>query len=909
MAKVEIDVPGIGLIEAKNAASESTLRELVNLMKKGGGGGGGGSGGGSGGSGSGRGGGAADNTQKAGQAMGKLWGHSKLLIGSFSKLSDTVVETLSNFANVGDSVESAARIFNGIPIIGPMLGAAASAATAVSDAFVKASGSGASFNGSVVQMTRAAGEAGQTLDQFASFISSNGEAMVALGGTTADGAKRFGALSKALRSNASDLYGLGYSTSDLNEGIAAYATNLRILGRNENMSNRELVEGSKSYLKEMDMLAKITGQTRKEKEEERKQLMQDIKYQAFASQLSEKSQKELQLLIQSYPAELQGFVKDAVMSGTLTMEANQKQAHALGGTMNQILGIRQKLLKDERVGDNIIQGALNTTKSETQKFIASNRQAIIGNDEYAQSMQGVVAGNKIQTDGVLKARQAQDQAAAETDGMNEQMQLAKAELANFSNQFQLALANTGLIDLLMNAFRTVGTFLLENIVPIFQVFAFGVTQVGNFLIGAFQTAMSAVSGLITNVVYPAFLTLALWIDTYVKPVFQFLGEMIQTYVMPVFEYLGGLINTYVAPIFEGVGGYLNDVLIPVLAGTMGAFAAYKIAMFAKTAATWLASGGLFAAAGAAWALVSPLLVAAAPFIAIGAAVAGLIWAFKKLYDAGFSVGDVLQGMGDFFYRYLMMPLKELFFKIQSSLPGWLGGLSDEEAEIKRKQLDEEYKELDDRKLARDQRKEERKKQRSEEKEETATKAEQQGLTVEEYKLKQMDLKLKNQMNGITTKTAVGYKKVSKQEQEVIDAKSKTAKTFMDNLPKEKDYSNTLQTLGQELKAANSSIISPKDKTKSAAPSTSSVQTTITKPGETADKTATTDAQGNETQTGGGGTKTASNQTTSEEGNIFIELNNNVVQLVRLTNQQLAVQNRTNRSIQDLAGVGNLLKNV
>jgi len=166
-------------------------------------------------------------------------------------------------------------------------------------------------------------------------------------------------------------------------------------------------------------------------------------------------------------------------------------------------------------------------------------------------------------------------------------------------------------------------------------------------------------------------------------------------------------------------------------------------MFAKTAATWLASGGLFAAAGAAWALVSPLLVAAAPFIAIGAAVAGLIWAFKKLYDAGFSVGDVLQGMGDFFYRYLMMPLKELFFKIQSSLPGWLGGLSDEEAEIKRKQLDEEYKELDDRKLARDQRKEERKKQRSEEKEETATKAEQQGLTVEEYKLKQMDLKLKN----------------------------------------------------------------------------------------------------------------------------------------------------------------------
>jgi len=64
-------------------------------------------------------------------------------------------------------------------------------------------------------------------------------------------------------------------------------------------------------------------------------------YAGFASQLSEKSQKELQLLIQSYPKELQGFVKDAVMSGTLTTEANQKMGHALGGTMNQVLGIRE----------------------------------------------------------------------------------------------------------------------------------------------------------------------------------------------------------------------------------------------------------------------------------------------------------------------------------------------------------------------------------------------------------------------------------------------------------------------------------------------------------------------------------------------------------------------------------------
>ncbi len=33
MAGVFIDVPGVGTVEAKNAATESTLRELVNIMK------------------------------------------------------------------------------------------------------------------------------------------------------------------------------------------------------------------------------------------------------------------------------------------------------------------------------------------------------------------------------------------------------------------------------------------------------------------------------------------------------------------------------------------------------------------------------------------------------------------------------------------------------------------------------------------------------------------------------------------------------------------------------------------------------------------------------------------------------------------------------------------------------------
>jgi len=909
MAKVEIDVPGIGLIEAKNAASESTLRELVNLMK-GGGGGSGGSGSGGSGSAGGSGGGAGGKGGKAfQQGMFKLGQNARMLTDKFITLSKGTVELLSDFANVGDSMESAARIFNNVPVVGPMFGAAASAATSVSEAFVKASGSGASFNGSVVEMTRAAGQAGMTLDAFAGFISSNGAAMVALGGTTADGAKRFGALSKAIRVGSRDLYALGYSTADLNEGIASYATNLRIMGRNENMSNRQLVEGSKSYLKEMDLLAKITGETRKEKEEERKQLMQEIKYQAFASQLSVESEKELQRLIQSYPKELQGFVKDAVMSGTLTMEANQKQAHALGGTFDQIIGIRQKLLKDERVGDNIIQGALNTTKGETQKFLKSNRQAIIGNDEYAQSMQAVVAGNQIQVDGLTKGVEAQNEANEQTDGMNEQMQKSRARLAEFSNQFQMALANSGLLDLLLNSFQTVAGFLLDFVVPTFQIFAGIITEVGNYLLTFFQPILDTITGLIRDYVYPAFLQVAAFIITDVVPILQMLGGIIVDYVLPVFRFLGGLIMDYVMPVFQSVGGFLMDNLVPILAGTAAAFTAYKIAVFAQTAAAWFSAGGLGAAATAAWALISPLLVAAAPFIAIGAAVAAVIYGFKKLYDAGFTVGSVFETIGDFLYRYFMMPIKELFLNIQSYLPEFLGGISDEEAEIKRKKLDAEYKELDDRATARKLKREDIQKERGTHESQKKLDAQGNEISARQLKAQELDFKFQNQMAEFKDGAATKYNRVNQKEMEVLNGKAKLQKKTMDvtetalaNLPKEKNFNDSMMLLKQEALQQKSKFISPKDQTKSNTPTTSSVNATIT-PTATTEEQNTTKPVAN-TSAGGGTT-----QTTSTEENVFAELNTNVVELVKLTNQQLRMQGKTVGAIENLSNVGNLLKSV
>jgi hypothetical protein len=112
----------------------------------------------------------------------------------------------------------------------------------------------------------------------------------------------------------------------------------------------------------------------------------------------------------------------------------------------------------------------------------------------------------------------------------------------------------------------------------------------------------------------------------------------------------------------------------------------------------------------------------------------------------------------------------------------------------------------------------------------------------------------------------------------------------------------MMLLKQEALQQKSKFISPKDQTKSNTPTTSSVNATIT-PTATTEEQNTTKPVAN-TSAGGGTT-----QTTSTTENVFAELNTNVVELVKLTNQQLRMQGKTVGAIENLSNVGNLLKSV
>jgi hypothetical protein len=588
---VLIDIPGVGQVEAKNAATESTLRELVNIMKglKGGGGGGGGMGGG-GGAGGGAGGGGAGGGGAGGKAAGaagqlmkgaasamgaplKLLGAgfkglsagvslasagAQMVGGTFKGLSTAIVDTISNLANVGDSLTAAASSLSVIPVVGGLLagvlGAVAAAAEATTGAFQQASQSGASFGGSVGEFSKAASGAGMTMKDFAGVIQNNRDAMLAFGGTSEAGAKNFANVSKALRSGSSDLYALGFSTKDINEGLGKYGSLLRAQGLQGKQTNAELASGAKSYMKELDLLAKATGQSRSEIEARQAAMAKDAQFQAAMAGASEDVRKSFLAVTSGMPKGLETFTKDMLANGTATTEENQKLLSQLPQSAAMLTSMNQKMQRGEAVTLEERNALTNLMKEEGARNLKNIKQAGAASAELSGTVNALAATQEINTDGLKQANAEQAKSAKTTDGLNKQVEESKAKLAAFSNGFQMALANSGMLDVLMSAFEMLANFAMQYLVPAMNLI-FGVVQkVWSGFTILLAPVIESISGMLGDAGLGG--TIAM-VDSAMNAVFPVLSAIVRAVIIAVEGLWNGL-KLLVQPV-ESLFGLFGDV--------------------------------------------------------------------------------------------------------------------------------------------------------------------------------------------------------------------------------------------------------------------------------------------------------------------------------------------------------------
>jgi predicted chitinase len=643
---VLIDIPGIGLIEAKNAATEETLREILKAMQgvqRNTAGGGRGAGGAAGGGGpSGPGGGIGGMTKGMAGATKGLGALAKGLGGvasvagqvamKFLEVGAASANLIRSMSNVGDSLQGAAATFQSIPIVGGTLaavfGAVAEAAEKSAKSYQSAASAGASFGGSMNNFIRTASQAGMTMEQFGALVKSNGVGMLGFGGTVEEGAKRFGAVSKALRSSSNDLYALGFSTQEINEGLAGYGKLMRLTGRSQNMTTQELANGAKSYMKELDALAKITGEDRKQQEAKMERLAKDGQYQAMLSTKDEKTRKSFDSLMTQTPDALQGFVKDVITTGTVTTEENGKIASLMGAdVMNELQKYHAKLDKGEALTlaernkmNNLLAEGSKRVMQQYGKTLAANR-------DMDGATSAVVSGLKLQKDSVIQANKEQGKAAKGQDGLNKQIEQSKARLAEMSNAFTQILLNSGLLDTMMSAFGMLAGFIQTFVVPIFKVFG--------AIIGGFVDIVKATMTPF-GLMYKGLLLVSDTIEDFLYPVFSFFGRIIDD--------VANTIKNFFQPTITNTTNWFKDTF--------------------KSAMNMIGS------------VVNPVVEV---FRAVKKAVSDFFNSFNTL-------GEVITSIR-FSFKSLGLSMKEMWYAIKDAIPG-LTDTTDEERQALAKEREE-----------------------------------------------------------------------------------------------------------------------------------------------------------------------------------------------------------------------------
>jgi len=222
--------------------------------------------------------------KKLGQAsMNAIGGLLGSVAGGFTGLA-------KEFVNGGNNLQDFAQH---IPIVGGLLGGFAGYIDNTVSTFRTLSSTGAAFGNDMLETRRSAAQMGLSLDEFAGLITNNAGNLAALGGSVTLGAERFKKMNDNIKKSGdfAALKNMGFTVEEVNEGMGDYIDLQRRMGTLQGKSTAELATGSADYLKQIDLLAKVTGKTREEAEKALREQAADAAIRGMMNQFKEGSQE------------------------------------------------------------------------------------------------------------------------------------------------------------------------------------------------------------------------------------------------------------------------------------------------------------------------------------------------------------------------------------------------------------------------------------------------------------------------------------------------------------------------------------------------------------------------------------------------------------------------------------------
>jgi hypothetical protein len=343
------------------------------------------------------------------------------------------------------------------------------------EAYREASSVGASFNGSLKDITLAAANASMPLDSFTKMIEKNSTLMAALGGTVTQGAESFARLSKDLRTGkvGEQLYGMGLTMDDINDYLGSYLElQLRTGKLNQKLGSDERA-GTVEYIQQLDQLSKATGLSRKQLLDGMNKISSDGRLLTISSRLAGDALKNFQaganLATNTFDPQTMNSISNA-MSGIT--DPTDKFGMYLGSlipdfrSFNKSIG-EGKLSLDQQIDGYKKQDAVLTErlKGMTTEQIAADenlRQLAL----YQASLKKLINANTAQA---RRQQSIQDKVTIALSTLGQTFQDIKSNI-------EVALLESGVFDMLSEGMEALSDQFLkikDQIGPFFKDFIKG----------------------------------------------------------------------------------------------------------------------------------------------------------------------------------------------------------------------------------------------------------------------------------------------------------------------------------------------------------------------------------------------------------------------------------------------------
>ena len=716
-----------------NAATESTLRELVDAIKKlqtavnttakasAGGGKGGASGGGTSG---GKAAGPAPeiNTDGANKSVDQLGSSAKqgsAGVNALARAAQMGAKGLANsMINMGGLLMSGnSSLSSFVGSLGAMPGVIGTFATALSSGIRSLeemqetqrdlAQSGASFNNSMMDMRIAAAESGLSLSEYSGFVKSNSKNLAGFGDTITEGAQRMSELGSVVGQSgvAEDFMKLGLSASGARLATMQFAANLVKGDKVRSASAGQLAAASLAYESQMDMLSKQTGQTR----DALKKMGDDIVKDSGALTMS----------FAGMGPEAQAAMKGVFSTVSATMGDGAKQAMidmASGASVGTTEASRYftammpEVTATFKEMEKVAKDTSLTKADREKKLLDLQAEAQVKQQQYLQSD----AGKKMMADkafmsgaqkefvtGLEKNQAAMAEAGYDIQNATiEEIQAKNA--AKKAEQDKQASLDAGM-NRLQNIFKTVGAALQTGFFKILSEglnSLFAVIDIGT---PAFTKLFSTVGSIIT----PIIAGIKLFGDelgmiggrlggafTEVVASVQPVIDQISSGFTTLSEVLGPVVDVFrdwLQPALEGVSDFIQQNLTPIVGAVVTVLGTMAV-MALPAIISGLVAFGV--------SLVTAAAAILAPFIGVIAVVAAVAAGFILLKKAGWDFGTAIEAVKDNLKRF-GLGFNDIITTILEALGPRFGGISEEEAKARKAQSDVERAILDDREKARD----------------------------------------------------------------------------------------------------------------------------------------------------------------------------------------------------------------